>query len=53
MRVEPAQHPTIRGRGTPSGSEVTFGNIRDGTRCTRMPSWMRSARASPRGLSGR
>ena len=23
---------TIRGRGTPRGSEVTFGNIRDGTR---------------------
>jgi hypothetical protein len=27
-----------RGLGTPSGNVVTFGNIRDGTRCTRMPS---------------
>ena len=32
VRVESAQHATIRGRGTPSGSEVIFGNIRDGTR---------------------
>ena len=29
---------SIRGIGTPSGSVVTFGNIRDGTRCTRIPS---------------
>src|ERR1700759_615564 len=36
----------------PNGSEVIFGNIRDGTRCTRTPSWIRSAGSSPRGVSG-
>ena len=31
---------------------VTFGNIRDGTRCTRTPSWTRSGRRFARGRVG-
>ncbi len=53
VRIESAQHSDqLRGRGTPRGSDVIFGNIRDGTRCTRTRSCSLSAGGSPGGVSG-